>query len=183
MSDPRKYGSKNPGATNVFRSGDRIAGFLTLLGDFGKGYISVYLAVNVSENLINIEDLVQVISIVSVALAVVLGHIFPVFHGFKGGKGVATTFGVIFAISIPLGILSVTCWVFFYFLTKISGLSAIFTALATPVFSYFTIKIQYPNEFWLIFGTLCLLSTVLLIRHFENIMSLWKNSTLPKKKR
>ena len=102
IADPRDYGSKNPGATNVFRSGDRLAGLLTFLGDFAKGYLSVVLASVVSQILLNNQSSITVITVL-VSIAVVLGHIYPVFYGFKGGKGVATTFGVLLATSFTLG--------------------------------------------------------------------------------
>ena len=108
--DPRDYGSKNPGATNVFRSGDWLAGLLTFLGDFAKGYFSVVLAGTVSQILFNDQSSIAVITVL-VSIAVVLGHIYPVFYGFKGGKGVATTFGVLLATSFTLWGLASLVWV------------------------------------------------------------------------
>ena len=102
ISDPRGYGSKNPGATNVFRSGDWLAGLLTFLGDFTKGYGSVVLASLASKILLNDQNFILAITVL-VSIAVVVGHIYPIFYDFKGGKGVATTFGVLLAISFTLG--------------------------------------------------------------------------------
>ena len=171
ISDPRDYGSKNPGATNVFRSGDRLAGLLTFLGDFAKGYLSVVLASVVSQILLNNQSSITVITVL-VSIAVVLGHIYPVFYGFKGGKGVATTFGVLLATSFALGGLASLVWVITFLITKISGFAAISTALSLPVISFFVIKMEYHQEFWLAFGMICILSTLLLFRHSTNILEL-----------
>ena len=169
--DPRDYGSKNPGATNVFRSGDRLAGVLTFLGDFAKGYLSVVLASVASQILLNSQSFITVI-IVLVSIAVVLGHIYPVFYGFKGGKGVATTFGVLLATSFAIGGLASLVWVTTFLVTKVSGFAAISTALSLPVISFFVIKVEYHQEFWLAFGMICILSTLLLFRHSTNILEL-----------
>ena len=169
--DPRDYGSKNPGATNVFRSGDRLAGLLTFLGDFAKGYLSVVLASVVSKILLNNQSSIAVITVI-VSMAVVLGHIYPVFYGFKGGKGVATTFGVLFATSFALGGLASLVWVFTFLKTKISGFAAVATALALPVISFFIIKMEHHQEFWLVYGMICILCMLLLFRHSTNILEL-----------
>ena len=169
--DPRDYGSKNPGATNVFRSGDRLAGLLTFLGDFAKGYLSVVLASVASQILLNNQSSITVITVL-VSIAVVLGHIYPVFYGFKGGKGVATTFGVLLATSFALGGLASLVWVITFLITKVSGFAAISTALTLPVISFFVIKMENHQEFWLAFGMICILSTLLLFRHSTNILEL-----------
>ena len=169
--DPRGYGSKNPGATNVFRSGDRLAGLLTFLGDFAKGYLSVVLASVASQILLNNQSSITVITVL-VSLAVVLGHIYPVFFGFKGGKGVATTFGVLLATSFTLWGLASLVWVITFLITKVSGFAAISTALALPVISFFLIKMENHQEFWLAFVMTCILSTLLLFRHSTNILEL-----------
>ena len=169
--DPRDYGSKNPGATNVFRSGDRLAGLLTFLGDFAKGYLSVVLASVVSKILLNNQSSIAVITVI-VSMAVVLGHIYPVFYDFKGGKGVATTFGVLLATSFTLGGLASLIWVITFLITKTSGFAAISTALTLPVISFFVIKMEYLQEFWLIYGMICIISALLLVRHSANIVAL-----------
>ena len=169
--DPRDYGSKNPGATNVFRSGDRLAGLLTFLGDFAKGYLSVVLASVVSQILLNNQSSITVITVL-VSIAVVLGHIYPVFYGFKGGKGVATTFGVLLATSFAFGGLASLVWVITFLITKVSGFAAISTALSLPIISFFVIKMEYHQEFWLAYGMICILSTLLLFRHSTNILEL-----------
>ena len=102
LDDPRKYGSTNPGATNVFRSGDKVAAFLTLLGDVGKGFIIVYFIKNfVSESFLASEQ-ANFISIS--AISVFLGHLFPIFYKFRGGKGVATSLGVFFGLDFFIGV-------------------------------------------------------------------------------
>ena len=171
IADPRNYGSKNPGATNVFRSGDRLAGLLAFMGDFAKGYLSVALASLVSQTLLNNQSSITAITVV-VSLAVVLGHIYPVFYDFKGGKGVATTFGVLLATSFTLGGLASLVWVIMFLITKISGFAAISTALTLPVISFFVIKMEYLQEFWLIYGMICIISALLLVRHSANIVAL-----------
>ncbi|HMY07191.1 MAG TPA: glycerol-3-phosphate acyltransferase, partial [Accumulibacter sp.] len=105
LADPRTYGSKNPGATNVLRSGHRGAAIVTLLGDVGKGWLAVFLANHyVADGTAN----VQIVGLV--AVAVFLGHLFPVFLGFKGGKGVATAAGVLLAINPWLGLATLATW-------------------------------------------------------------------------
>ena len=169
--DPRNYGSKNPGATNVFRSGDRLAGLLTFLGDFAKGYLSVVLASVASQILLNNQSSITVITVL-VSIAVVLGHIYPIFYGFKGGKGVATTFGVLLATSFVLGGLASLVWITTFLKTKISGFAAISTALTLPVISFFIINMENHQDFWLDYGMICILSTLLLFRHSDNILEL-----------
>ena len=169
--DPRAYGSKNPGATNVFRSGDRLAGLLTFLGDFTKGFFSVVLASLGSKILLSNQSSITAITVL-VSLAVVLGHIYPVFYDFKGGKGVATTFGVLLAISFTLGGLAILSWVIIFLITKISGFAAILTALILPAISFFVLRIEYHQEFWLIYGMICIISALLLFRHSANILAL-----------
>ena len=173
IADPRDYGSKNPGATNVFRSGDRLAGLLAFLGDFAKGYLSVALSNLVSQILLGNQSSVTVITVL-VSLAVILGHIYPVFYDFKGGKGVATTFGVLLATSFTLGGLASLVWVITFLITKISGFAAISTALTLPAISFFVIKLEHLQEFWVIFGMICIISTLLLFRHSANILALWR---------
>ena len=171
IADPRAYGSKNPGATNVFRSGDRFAGLLTFLGDFTKGFFSVVLASLSSQIILNDQSFISIIT-VFVSITVVLGHIYPVFYGFKGGKGVATTFGVLLATSFTLWGLASLVWIITFRITKVSGIAAISTALSLPLIAFFVIKMEYHQEFWLMYGMVCILSTLLLFRHSTNILAL-----------
>ena len=119
----------------------------------------------------NNQSSITVITVL-VSIAVVLGHIFPVFYGFKGGKGVATTFGVLLATSFAIGGLASLVWVITFLKTKISGFAAVSTALTLPVISFFIIKMENHQEFWLDYGMICILSTLLLFRHSTNILAL-----------
>jgi acyl phosphate:glycerol-3-phosphate acyltransferase len=127
LSDPRSYGSKNPGATNVLRSGNKLAAALTLLGDALKGWLAVWLARRYGAQF-GIGDF----AIALAGLAAFLGHLFPLFLGFKGGKGVATAFGVLAGFDgwIGLGLLGV--WFATAALFRYSSLAAIAAAVAAP---------------------------------------------------
>jgi acyl phosphate:glycerol-3-phosphate acyltransferase len=116
LPDPREQGSGNPGATNVMRFGGRKAAGITLVGDFLKGFIPVYLA-----NALSLPPLLQGL----IGLAAFLGHLYPVFFGFKGGKGVATSLGVLLGFSWMLGVAVIGTWLAVYKLGKISSLSAL----------------------------------------------------------
>ena len=116
LPDPRSEGSGNPGATNVLRVGGKKAAALTLIGDALKGFIPVLVA-----NLIDATPLIVGLT----ALGAVLGHLYPLFFGFKGGKGVATSFGSLFGISSVVGLLTVTTWLAFSLTFRISSLAAL----------------------------------------------------------
>ena len=158
IQDPRSFGSRNPGATNVMRSGKKFAALLTLLGDMLKGTFVVLIA----ELYLNLTyDQVLLI-----AAAVFLGHLFPVFHQFKGGKGVATALGVLLAIDIHIAILVLIIWLIVFLLSRISSLSAITAALCLPLIAFIMHVAQ--SFLWL-----CLFLSILLIyRHKENIKNL-----------
>jgi glycerol-3-phosphate acyltransferase PlsY len=154
LPDPRSYGSKNPGATNVLRSGSKLAAVLTLLGDAGKGWLAVWLAARLGGD-------------VPVAgLAVFVGHLYPVFHRFKGGKGVATAAGVLLGFNIWLGLATVATWIAIAVFFRYSSLAALIAAVFAPVYA-----------FWL-FGWSAVLPVVIAIaallvwRHRENIARL-----------
>ena len=158
IQDPRSFGSKNPGATNVMRSGKKLVALLTLLGDMLKGTIVVLIA-KLYLNLTYDQVLL-------VAAAVFLGHLFPVYHQFKGGKGVATALGVLLAIDIHIAILVLIIWLVIFLISRISSLSAIIAALCLPLMAFFMNVDQ--SFLWL-----CLFLSVLLIyRHKENIKNL-----------
>ena len=127
LPDPRQYGSGNPGATNVLRTGNKAAALLTLAGDGLKGYVAVWLA----QRLAPIGMLEWTIA--AAALAVFMGHLFPVFHRFAGGKGVATAAGVLFALHWPLGAALTVVWLAMAFGFKISSLAALTTAVLMPL--------------------------------------------------
>ena len=115
IADPRSFGSKNPGATNVLRSGNKVAAAATLLLDALKGWLPVWLA-QVWGYRYGIDDT----GVAAVALAVFLGHLYPVFFGFKGGKGVATAVGILFALAWWLGLATVMTWVVIVFFFRYS---------------------------------------------------------------
>ncbi|MCK6405303.1 MAG: glycerol-3-phosphate 1-O-acyltransferase PlsY [Rhodocyclaceae bacterium] len=124
LADPRSYGSGNPGATNVLRSGNKKAALLTLIGDGAKGWLAVFLAVRfgLSDALVGL-----------VALAVFFGHLFPVFLKFKGGKGVATAAGVLLALDWLLGVGTLAVWILTVVVSRYSSLGALIAAVAAPL--------------------------------------------------
>ena len=124
MADPRSYGSGNPGATNVLRSGKKKAAALTLLGDALKGLVAVLLARALQDTL-GLSDA----TIAAVAVAVLVGHMWPVFFGFKGGKGVATALGVLLALSWPVALICALVWLVMAFGFKVSSLAALAATL------------------------------------------------------
>ncbi len=129
LPDPRTYGSGNPGATNVLRTGKKAAAVLTLLGDAFKGWLAVMLV----QQYVIAEPLV----IGAAAVAVMLGHLYPVFHRFQGGKGVATTLGVLLALEPWLAAGAVATWLIIAFFFRISSLAALVTAAFAPCFAFF----------------------------------------------
>lgn len=132
LPDPHSYGSRNPGATNVLRTGNRKAAVLTLLGDGAKGWLAVFVAQSLGGSLGAAEWTVP-----AVALAVFIGHLFPVFHRFKGGKGVATAAGVVFALYWPLGLALGALWLVMAVGFRISSLAALTTAALLPPCSFY----------------------------------------------
>lgn len=161
LPDPRSHGSGNPGATNMLRTGRKSAAALTLLGDAIKGYVAVWLAQWASGH----WDLPAYTPYLA-ALAAFLGHLFPLYFGFKGGKGVATALGVLLALDARLGGLVLATWLLAFALTRISSLSALISAALAPLFG------------WYLFGAgtqaalLALLSILVLARHHGNIRKL-----------
>ena len=158
IQDPRSFGSKNPGATNVMRSGKKLAALLTLLGDMLKGTIVVLIA-KLYLNLTYEQVLLT-------AAAVFLGHLFPVYHQFKGGKGVATALGVLLAIDIHIAILVLIIWLVIFLISRISSLSAITAALCLPLMTFF----MHVDQSFLLLSFF--LSILLIYRHKENIKNL-----------
>ena len=161
IQDPRSFGSKNPGATNVMRSGKKLAALLTLLGDMLKGTIVVLIA-KLYLNLTYDQVLL-------IAAAVFLGHLFPIYHQFKGGKGVATALGVLLAIDIQIAILVLIIWLVIFLVSRISSLSAITAALSLPLMAFF----MHVNQSFLWLSLF--LSVLLIYRHKENIKNLIEN--------
>ena len=131
LPDPRSFGSGNPGATNVLRSGRKTAAALTLLGDVLKGWVAVVLARMLAPQFGLGEEVVLLC-----ALAVFIGHLFPVFFGFKGGKGVATALGVLVGLNPWLGLACLVTWLFVAGVFRISSLAALTTAALAPAYAF-----------------------------------------------
>ena len=130
LPDPRAYGSGNPGATNVLRTGRKAAALLTLVGDAAKGWIAVVLAKYLAPSL-GLADTVVLL----VALAVFIGHLFPVFFRFQGGKGVATALGVLLGLNPWLGLACLATWIATAAVFRISSLAALTAAVLAPVYA------------------------------------------------
>ena len=128
LPDPRTQGSNNPGATNVLRIGGKKAATIVLIGDGLKGAIPVLIA-----QYLNIE----LLGLSFVAMAAFLGHVYPIFFGFKGGKGVATFIGALLALNYLVGLSFILTWLFIAKVLKISSLSALIATLLTPIYFYF----------------------------------------------
>jgi len=154
LPDPRSYGSNNPGATNVYRSGNKLAAGITLIGDFLKGYVPTALLFNF--NLLSYE-------IYALALLILLGHIFPVTLKFKGGKGVATSLGIILALNHLIGISVILIWLIVFLISRVSGLSAIISFLFLPII----VVILKEHEFMLALSIINMVT--ILLTHRKNI--------------
>jgi len=128
LPDPHTYGSGNPGATNVLRTGSRAAAALTLVGDGAKGWLAVFLAQQLGPSFG-----VAAWTVPAVALAVFVGHVFPIFHRFAGGKGVATAAGIVLALDWPLGLVLGALWLVMALGFRISSLAALTTAVLLPI--------------------------------------------------
>ncbi len=161
LADPRTYGSGNPGATNVLRSGRKAAAALTLLGDAAKGWLAVFAAMQFAPH-----DAQGVWLIALVALAVFLGHVFPVFLRFQGGKGVATALGVLLALNVWVGLGALATWLVMALVFRLSSLSALVAAIGAPVYA---MLLGLPREWVLASGVMSLL---LIWRHKSNIQKL-----------
>ena len=157
LPDPRSGGSGNPGATNVLRLGSKKGAIVTLIGDFLKGLIPVLVAVA-----LQVDDTVLAL----VAAAAFLGHLFPVFFGFKGGKGVATALGVLMGIAWPVGLAVIATWLVVAFITRYSSLSAIVASILSPIYMHLLAGSE------VLVGMNVILSGVLLWRHRGNIARL-----------
>ena len=129
LSDPRTYGSKNPGATNVLRSGSKVAAVLTLLGDALKGWVAVVLAQTYAVHFGVGEG-----GIALAAIASFLGHLYPVFFRFQGGKGVATALGILIALDVWLGVATLATWLIIAFFFRYSSLAALVSAVFAPFY-------------------------------------------------
>ena len=161
LSDPRSYGSGNPGATNVLRSGNKVAALATLVGDAAKGWVAVALAQRVG-----LEWGLDATSVALVGLFAFLGHLFPVFLKFRGGKGVATAAGVLLGLNLWLGLGTLATWLLIAAFFRLSSLAAIISAVFAPLWA------------WLLFGRqpvvliVAVIGALLIARHRTNLAKL-----------
>ncbi|NLR75995.1 glycerol-3-phosphate 1-O-acyltransferase PlsY [Leeia aquatica] len=161
LPDPRTFGSKNPGATNMLRTGNKLAALTTLLGDGIKGWVAVALAIH-----FGLPHGLDVYGLALVVIAVTLGHMWPVFFSFYGGKGVATALGILLALDWRLGAAALGTWLLMLAAFRISSLSALTAALVAPLAAWW----------WLgnspLTGSIVVLSALLIYRHKRNIADL-----------
>lgn len=166
LRDPRTFGSRNPGATNVLRSGNKTAAILTLLGDTAKGWIAVYGSIW-AMGALALPSLVVSLC----AVAVFLGHVYPVFLKFKGGKGVATALGILLALNVWVALATAATWVIVACATRYSSLAAIAAAVFAPMYFILGSTVIWPvNRGYAV--AIIVISVVLLYRHQANISRL-----------
>ena len=168
LPDPRTIGSKNPGATNVMRSGNKKAAIFTLLGDLLKAILVLAIA-----EYLGFNDLI----IVCVALAVLIGHIYPIFYKFQGGKGVATAIGILIALNFKLALIVASIWLLVFGIWRYSSLAAVVAAISAPIIAIFILRDQslYCIAFTLI-------TIIILFKHQANIRKLLSGTELKFKK-
>ena len=178
LNDPRTYGSKNPGATNVLRSGSKAAAIVTLLLDGAKGWLPVML-VRWYGKPYGMEDG----TLAMAGLAAFLGHLYPVFFRFQGGKGVATALGVLLGLNWMLGLATALTWVIIAFFFRYSSLASLVAAVFAPVYYIFGDGTAWYMDASILMSTIAM-SALLIWRHAENISRLIKGteSRLGKKK-
>ncbi len=157
LPDPRTIGSKNPGATNVLRTGKKLAALLTLLGDALKGALTVGLA-----QYFELSSLMVGL----IAIATLIGHVFPIYYGFKGGKGVATAAGILFMFSWVMGLTVLGIWLGVFFIWRYSSLAAIIAGSLSPVIGFY-----YDIDFYELIAS-SMIALILILRHMENIKRL-----------
>ena len=157
LADPRSYGSGNPGATNVLRSGNKKAALFTLIGDGFKGWLAVFIAQQ-AEFSNAVTGLI--------ALAVFFGHLFPIFLKFKGGKGVATAAGVLLALNPILGLAVLATWLLVAYVSRYSSLAALIAAGLAPVYSALINGVDGQ------FAVILLLGLALIAKHWQNLQRL-----------
>jgi len=163
LADPRSYGSNNPGATNVLRSGDKLAAALTLFGDAAKGLVAVVLAAEFAQLWLAPQ---QQLLIITAGVAVFVGHLFPVFFRFQGGKGVATAFGVLLGFDPTMGLLVGLIWLLVAKLSRISSLAALCAAVAAPALTFW--RHGAAAMLWAVI----VIAILLIARHQRNITQL-----------
>jgi len=179
LNDPRTFGSKNPGATNVLRSGSKAAAIVTLVMDAFKGWLPVMLVKWYGERF-GLGDGTMAM----VGLAAFVGHLFPVFFRFEGGKGVATALGVLLAFSWILGFATAATWLLVAYFFRYSSLASLLAAVFAPVYYIFGDGVVWAMDKSVVLAT-AVMSLLLIWRHAENIGRLVKGSEsrLGKKKK
>jgi glycerol-3-phosphate acyltransferase PlsY len=165
LPDPRTQGSLNPGATNVLRVGGKVPAVIVLIFDIFKGAIPTYLAY-----LVGIPE----IAIGAIALAACIGHMYPVFFDFKGGKAVATALGAMLPMGWLLAIALISTWVIVYRVSRYSSMAAIVTVTLAPFYTYF-----YKPQFTV---SVAMLSVLIIVKHRSNVLRLFSGNELPGKK-
>jgi glycerol-3-phosphate acyltransferase PlsY len=170
LPDPRSYGSNNPGASNVLRSGSKLAAILTLLLDALKGFIPVFFVKQYGA-VYGMGD----VTVALVGLAAFFGHLYPIFFKFKGGKGVATAAGVILAISWPLGLATLGTWLLIAYFFRYSSLAALVCAVFAPVYYLMGDGVAWSAEREII-AALIVIGAMLVYAHRDNITRLLKGT-------
>jgi glycerol-3-phosphate acyltransferase PlsY len=165
LEDPRTFGSHNPGATNVLRTGKKVAAALTLLGDGAKGWLAVWLAFLFVQQQVWAPGVASLF-IFAVALAVIIGHMWPVFFGFHGGKGVATALGIMLAFNVWLGLSTLAVWLIIAGIFRISSLAALIATLSTPFLALYWLD----DKTYI--AAIFIVAILVLRRHKKNILGL-----------
>ena len=168
LADPRSFGSRNPGATNVLRTGNKTAAALTLLGDAAKGWLAVFAAAYLAQRMDLSTGVVAVC-----AVAAFLGHVYPVWLGFKGGKGVATAMGVVLAINPWLALATVGTWLIVAYAFRYSSLASIVAAIFAPLYYLLGGNVAWELDKAMALA-IVVISVVLLFRHQANISRLMR---------
>ncbi|MEO7221873.1 MAG: glycerol-3-phosphate 1-O-acyltransferase PlsY [Devosia sp.] len=172
LGDVRKIGSGSIGATNVLRTGRRELAALTLVLDALKGFAAVMLARTVLQSVFPADPTTALYATYVAAVAAFIGHCFPVWLGFKGGKGVATLIGVLFALAWPVGAIFCLVWLLIAFTQRISSVSAITAAVTAPIFAYVAFLMGWAPEGVAFALVVAVLSLLLIVRHSANIARL-----------
>jgi glycerol-3-phosphate acyltransferase PlsY len=165
LPDPRSYGSKNPGATNVLRSGSKLAAALTLAGDASKGAVAVWLAA-----LYTGETALTGVAVPLAGASAFFGHLFPVYHGFKGGKGVATAAGVLLSLDVWLGLATLATFGVMLAFVRIMSLASIVAAVFAASYAFWLFGVR-P-----ITAAVVLLAVLIILRHRENIVRMLRGA-------
>ena len=158
LPDPRSYGSKNPGATNVLRSGSRLGAILTLIGDAGKGWLAVWLAV-----LVTGQPAIAGVDAPLAAVCAFFGHLYPVFHRFRGGKGVATAAGALLGIDAWLGLATLASFAVVVAFFRMVSLASILAALFAAFYAFWLFGLRPVTP------AVAVMAALLILRHHENI--------------